>query len=121
MKSLHLILVLFSIASMFTSFGVYDVDATKDDNNGKAKGCDNANDNSKVKEKNPNCDFAEPPPEPCDVSADPTGDCDGDGLDNTEDFCPDNSIGTNTQMPTDHDGDGVGNSIDIDPCDPDVP
>ena len=40
MKSLHLILVLFSIASMFTSFGVYDVDATKEDNNGKSWGCE---------------------------------------------------------------------------------
>jgi len=31
-----MILVLFSIASMFTSFGVYDVDASNVDNNGKS-------------------------------------------------------------------------------------
>ena len=59
MKNLHLVLVLFSIASMFTSFGVYDVDATKN-NNGYGKGCENANDNSKVKEKNPHCVDIEP-------------------------------------------------------------
>jgi len=50
MKNLHLILVLFSIASMFTSFGVYDVDATKDDNNGKSMGCDNG-----TAKNNPHC------------------------------------------------------------------
>jgi len=50
MKSLHLILVLFSIASMFTSFGVYDVDATKENNNGKSMGCEKANPTN-----NPHC------------------------------------------------------------------
>jgi len=75
MKNLHLVLVLFSIASMFTSFGVYDVDATKYESNGKAKGCDN--DNEKVKEKNPNCDNGGSDPPTC---VGPTGDCDGDGL-----------------------------------------
>ena len=51
MKSLHLILVLFSIASMFTSFGVYDVDATKENNNGKSMGCSNGE-----AKNNPHCD-----------------------------------------------------------------
>jgi len=30
--------------------------ATKDDNNGKAKGCEKANENSKASEKNPHCE-----------------------------------------------------------------
>lgn len=34
----------------------YDVFADKDDNNGKSQGCDNANEKSKVSEKNPHCD-----------------------------------------------------------------
>jgi len=33
--------------------------ADKEDNKGKAKGCENANEKSKVQEKNPNCDVAE--------------------------------------------------------------
>ena len=56
MKSLHLILVLFSIASMFTSFGVYDVDATKENNNGKSVGCYN---NGEAK-NNPHCVDGDP-------------------------------------------------------------
>jgi len=51
MKSLHLILVLFSIASMFTSFGVYDVDATHNDNGKQnSNGCDNG-----TAKNNPHC------------------------------------------------------------------
>ena len=50
MKSLHLILILFSIASMFTSFGVYDVDATHN-GNGKSIGCMKG-----VATNNPHCD-----------------------------------------------------------------
>ena len=119
MKNLHLILVLFSIASMFTSFGVYDVDATKDDNNGK-NGCDKSNGNSKACEKNKNSDVSSGGTGLCDVLADPTGDCDGDGLTNSEDYCPDVSIGTNKQRATDWDGDTISNGVDADPCDPTV-
>ena len=56
MKNLHLLLVLFSIASMFTSFGVYDVDAAHDNKNGnaKAKNFDKDNNTNKVK-NNPHC------------------------------------------------------------------
>jgi len=50
MKSLHLILVLFSIASMFTSFGVYDVDAAHN-GNGKSMGCVKG-----TATNNPHCD-----------------------------------------------------------------
>jgi len=50
MKNLHLILVLFSIASMFTSFGVYDVDATHN-GNGKSMGCVKG-----TATNNPHCD-----------------------------------------------------------------
>ena len=114
MKSLHLILVLFSIASMFTSFGVYDVDATK--SNGNAYGCEKGNE--KVKEKNPNCDNNGPAPS-TECGSDPN-DCDGDGLPNSEDFCPKISIGTNEQKATDWDGDAVGNGLDAVPCDPTV-
>ena len=55
MKTLHFILVLFAIGGLLTSSGFSDVSAAKNDNNGKALGCEKANDNSKVKEKNPNC------------------------------------------------------------------
>ena len=114
MKNLHLILVLFSIASMFTSFGVYDVDATKDDNNGKANGCENGN--GKVKEKNPHCEDNGPAPS-TECGSDPD-DCDGDGMPNSEDWCPEISIGDNKQKDSDWDGDGSGNGIDDFPCDP---
>ena len=111
MKNLHLVLVLFSIASMFTSFGVYDVDATKDENNGKAKGC--YNDNEKVKEKNPHCDNnGTAPPSACGSIPD---DCDGDGLsDAFEDtICTD-------KFSADTDGDGFDDGEEMaagkDPC-----
>jgi len=112
MKSLHLVLVLFSIASMVTSFGVYDVDAAKYENNGNANGCDNGNE--KVKEKNPHCGNNGTPPTGCGSIPD---DCDGDGLtDAFEDMmCADRFI-------ADTDGDGFedGEEIDADtnPCDP---
>ena len=112
MKNLHLILVLFSIASMFTSFGVYDVDATKYKNNGNANGCDNGNE--KVKEKNPHCDNnGSVSPTACGSIPD---DCDGDGLtDAFEDkMCADRFI-------ADTDGDGFDDGLELDagtnPCD----
>jgi len=120
MKNLHLVLVLFSIASMFTSFGVYDVDAAKDDNNGK-NGCDKSNGNSKACEKNKNSDVSSSGgggTALCDVLADPTGDCDGDTIINSDDLCPDDPVGTGGQTPTNWDGDSAGNGIDNFDCDP---
>ena len=112
MKNLHLVLVLFSIVSMFTSFGVYDVDATKYDNNGNAKGCYNGNE--KVKEKNPHCDNGgSAPPTAC--GSDPN-DCDGDGIPNSEDACPDFKNINSIRGYPDHDGDGKMDSKDSTPC-----
>ena len=113
MRNLHLVLVLFSIASMFTSFGVYDVDATKSD--GNAYGCEKGNE--KVKEKNPNCVDDDPTP-PAETCGNDPNDCDGDGIPNSDDFCKWVSIGDNTQKDTDWDGDGRGNGRDDFPCDP---
>ena len=111
MKNLHLVLVLFSIASMFTSFGVYDVDAIKDDNNGYGKGCENANDNSKVKEKNPHCNVTPS----CDLT-DLSADCDGDGLTNGEE-----AISCTEALMADTDIDGFNDGVELDagtnPCD----
>ncbi|MCG8407535.1 MAG: thrombospondin type 3 repeat-containing protein [Phycisphaerales bacterium] len=47
----------------------------------------------------------------CDVQGDPTGDCDGDGVQNSQDNCPDDS----NPSQADFDGDGLG-----DVCDPDI-
>ncbi|MCH8833187.1 MAG: hypothetical protein IIA81_02720 [Thaumarchaeota archaeon] len=41
------------VGSIITNQNVF---ADKDDNEGKAEGCEKANDNSKVREKNPNCE-----------------------------------------------------------------
>ena len=110
MKSLHLILVLFSIASMFTSFGVYDVDATKEDKNGNANGCENGN--GKVKEKNPHCNET-PSSESC---SNPTLDADKDGIPDCEDLCLDfKNIHWIRGFP-DHDGDKTMDSRDGTPC-----
>lgn len=110
MKNLHLVLVLFSIASMFTSFGVYDVDATK--SNGNAYGCEKGNE--KVKEKNPNCDNDDPDPS-TECGSDPN-DCDGDGVSNeieVEKGCMD-------PFNPDTDGDGYWDGVEMaagsDPC-----
>jgi len=54
-KTLHFILVLFALGSLLTSSGFSDVSAAKNDNNGKALGCENASEKSKGIEKNPNC------------------------------------------------------------------
>ncbi|HEY5735758.1 MAG TPA: hypothetical protein VIS47_04290, partial [Nitrosopumilus sp.] len=45
-----------------------NVFATKDDNNGKAKGCENASTKSKGIEKNPHCDDSELPQNTCDAN-----------------------------------------------------
>ena len=107
MKNLHLVLVLFSIASMFTSFGVYDVDATKEDNKGKSMSCYN-NGNAK---NNPHCNAT---PSSCDTSTD--ADC--DGIPDVEDWCPGNDIGSGTQTAEDWDGDGIPNDSDSNVCVP---
>jgi len=109
MKNLHLVLVLFSIASMFTSFGVYDVDATKSDNNGYAYGCEKGNE--KVKEKNPKCNATS-------SSCDTTIDMDCDGIPDATDICFDIAVGPLGQLPDDWDGDGVLNDDDGFICDP---
>ena len=109
MKYLYIVLVLFSIASMFTSFGVNDVDATKDDNNGKSKGCYDGNGNVK---NNPHCDAI---PSSCDT----TTDVDCDGIPNATDICFDIAVGPLGQSFEDFDGDGVLNDDDQFVCDPD--
>jgi len=102
MKSLHLILVLFSIASMFTSFGVYDVDATKEDNNGKSMGCEKAN-----PKNNPHCNGSSP--SSCD---DPELNSDRDSIPDCEDVCPLQTNGNWIRGNPDHDGDGIPDSRD---------
>ena len=52
------------VVSTIPAFVGYTEIAAKDDNNGKAKGCVNANDNAKVKEKNPHCVDEEPCTDP---------------------------------------------------------
>ena len=103
MKSLHLILVLFSIASMFTSFGVYDVDATHN-GNGKSMGCEKANPTN-----NPHCNETSPPPNP-------ESDADGDGIPDFEDACPLEFNYNWRDGEPDHDGDGRIDSRDNSPC-----
>jgi len=110
MKNLHLILVLFSIASMFTSFGVYDVDATKDENNGNANGCENGN--GKVKEKNPHCNETSSS-ESC---SNPTLDDDLDGIPDCEDYCLDFKNIHWIRNNPDHDGDKTIDLRDSSPC-----
>ncbi|RDJ32225.1 MAG: hypothetical protein DWQ18_09050 [Crenarchaeota archaeon] len=48
--------LVFAIAGFLIMPIQNDAFATKDDNSGKAKGCENANENSKAKEKNPHCE-----------------------------------------------------------------
>jgi len=112
MKNLHLVLVLFSIASMFTSFGVYDVDATKYENNGNTNGCDNGNE--KVKEKNPHCNNGGTAP-PTECGDDPL-DCDSDGVSNNMEV----SSGCMDPFNPDTDGDTFWDGVEIDagsdPC-----
>ena len=115
MKSLHLILILFSIASMFTSFGVYDVDAAHDDKtkNAKSNGCDNG-----TAKNNPHCNETSPPdPEPDPTTCvGPTGDCDGDGIPDSEDVCPNDWNHYTVKGNPDHDDDGIPDSRDRSPC-----
>jgi len=111
MKSLHLILVLFSIASMFTSFGVYDVDATHNDNGtANSNGCDKNNNPNQAK-NNPHCYNDDPaPPTACPNGGSDPNDCDGDGIPNSEDPCP-----YGGSDPNDCDRDGIPNSEDACP------
>jgi len=121
MKSLHLILVLFSIASMFTSFGVYDVDAAHDNKNGNAnsKGCDNG-----TAKNNPHCYETSPPdpepdPDPDPPTCDgPPGDCDGDKIPDSEDYCIDIINKWWLRDNPDHDGDKIPDFRDSTPCPP---
>jgi len=111
MKSLHMILVLFSIASMFTSFGVYDVDA-EHNGNGKSMGCHNGE-----AKNNPHCYETSPPdPDPSTCEFGPP-DCDGDGIPDSEDACPNvyNDHTLDGKYP-DHDNDGIPDFRDKDPC-----
>ena len=120
MKNLHLVLVLFSIASMFTSFGVYDVDATKDDNNG-SNGCDNSkgkgNDKAQACERNPN---ANSNGDCLDPEAGTPDDCDGDGLSNDQeiDWAATNPAKYDCLDPEnpDSDGDEIPDGDDAFPC-----
>ena len=102
MKSLHLILVLFAIASMFTSFGVYDVDATHN-GNGKAMGCSNGE-----AKNNPHCDVTSQPSTELDS--------DGDGIPDSEDPCPNDNYTHTVNGKPDHDGDGIADFRDKTPC-----
>jgi len=102
MKSLHLILVLFSIASMFTSFGVYDVDAVHN-GNGKSMGCEKANPTN-----NPHCNVTS-------SCADPDLDTDRDRIPDCEDACPFPNTNWIRGNP-DHDGDKTIDSRDDTPC-----
>jgi len=119
MKNLHLILVLFSIASMFTSFGVYDVDAAHDNKNGKANsnGCDKDNNPNQAK-NNPHCYETSPPdPEPDPPTCvGPPGDCDGDGIPDSEDACIYLKNHHMINGNPDHDNDGTVDSRDKTPC-----
>ena len=101
MKSLHLILILFSIASMFTSFGVYDVDAAHD-GNGKSMGCQNGE-----AKNNPHCDVTS---SPADL------DSDNDGIPDSEDACPNDPNHRMIKDKPDHDEDGIPDFRDKDPC-----
>ena len=117
MKSLHLILVLFSIASMFTSFGVYDVDAEHNDNGeAKSNGCDKANNPNQAK-NNPHCyetSPTDPDPSTCEFGL---PDCDGDGIPDSEDACPfEYNYNYDIDGNPDHDGDGRIDSKDRTPC-----
>ena len=62
------------VGSITTNQNVF---ADKDDNKGKAKGCENANDASKVREKNPNCEDL---PTLCELVFDQFGFLPSDGL-----------------------------------------
>ena len=71
-----------------------------DDNPGKAKGCENSQSKKdKTKENNPHCVPS------CDLN-DPLADCDGDGILNGVDLCPETHVGPLTQSEDDKDGDG---------------
>jgi len=76
---------------------------------GKSQGtpasCDK--DTKKNPSKNPNC--VDSGDGPCDVGADPEGDCDGDTILNKDDVCPDNHTDTVGQTDEDCDGDGLSN------------
>ena len=96
MKSLHLILVLFSIASMFTSFGVYDVDATHN-GNGKSMGCSNGE-----AKNNPHCDATSQSSQ-----SSTELDSDSDGIPDSEDACPYVNYTHTVNGKPDHDGDGI--------------
>ena len=114
MKNLHLVLVLFSIASMFTSFGVYDVDAAHDNKNGKAKsnGCDKENNPNQAK-NNPHCNETSTTSCP-----DPKLDSDQDGIPDCQDKCNGQYNEEWIKDDPDHDNDGTIDSEDLTPCPP---
>jgi len=74
MNAINFVILVIAIGALVTSPGFSDVSAAKNDNNGKALGCQNASDKSKGIGKNPHCDDTPPPP-----------DADGDGFDETVD------------------------------------
>jgi len=59
--------VVFAIATIMITSTVAPALA-EDNGNGKAKGCEKSNENSKAKEKNPHCGNDDPPP--CDPKID---------------------------------------------------
>jgi len=71
MNAIYFVILVIAIGALLTSPGFSDVSAAKNDNNGKALGCDKASDKSKGIGKNPHCDNTPPPP--------PETDLDGDG------------------------------------------
>jgi len=92
--------------------------AGKNDNNGN-NGCDNSKDKGNGKaqacNKNPNSGSGE-----CDLEDD-LADCDGDGIANGVDFCPEVDVSPNVPSATDWDGDGIANddeASESDKCDP---
>ncbi|AFS83764.1 hypothetical protein NSED_09890 [Candidatus Nitrosopumilus sediminis] len=94
--------IVFTLTGLLMTTSMSDSFAVKGKNNG-SNGCENANPNSRVCEKNPNSS--------CDVTVS-TEDCDGDGLTNSEDLCPFNPVGTLGQTDNDCDGDGLTNSFE---------
>ena len=112
-KTLALIPVVFAIFALMLSPAILSVSAEKGGNNnskGDPQGCENGK--GKDAEKNPNCNS---------VSCDPSNlDCDGDGIPNELDACPNLPNTHVISGQPDHDGDGVTDVAELlagtDPC-----
>jgi len=62
MNAIYFVILVIAIGALLTSPGFSDVSAAKNDNNGKALGCEKASEKSKGIGKNPHCDDTPPPP-----------------------------------------------------------